>query len=258
MSTLTGLNVLLTRARHQIEAPARRLRELGANVICLPLIEIAPPESWELFDQAVERISDYDWVIFASANAVESFFNRLKVLGKTNVSAPRFATIGPRTSERLRTFGHTAAFEAEEFIAEKFVTGFPASAGERVLWPKANIGRMLIADELKRKGATVDTVHVYQSILPSNAETLATELELLIVEKSIDVITLASSQTVRNLRTLLGMVQMPTSALESVIVLAIGPETAKTAVEQLGKCDAQAAEYTVDGMIDSLLSLHRL
>jgi uroporphyrinogen-III synthase len=252
---LHGLNVLLTRASHQIEAPAARLRELGANVICLPLIEISPPDSWHALDQAVQHIADYDWIIFVSANAVDAFFNRLKTLDKQNLTFPRFASIGPKTTERLASHGHKADYQAEAFIAESFVANFPVASGQRVLWPKANIGRMLIADELGKKGVHVDAIHVYKTTLPSDAQTVATELELLIIEKSIDVITVASSQTVRNMRQLLDNVRMPITALKDVKILAIGPETARTAAEQLGKCDIQATEYTVDGMIDCLLSL---
>jgi uroporphyrinogen-III synthase len=257
MSKLNGLNVLLTRPSHQVEEPAARLRELGANVICLPLIEIAPPESWRTFDAAVSRMGDYNWIIFASANAVDAFFKRLEALGQKELNLPRIATIGRKTTERLQAYGHDVAFQAEQFVAESFVNGFPSNQGERVLWPKANIGRMLIAEELGKKGVRVDSIHVYQTTLPADSETVATELELLIIEKSIDVLTLASSQTARNLRKLLDIVHMPNSALSAVKILAIGPETAKTAVEELGKCDVQSKEYTVDGMIDSLLSLQR-
>lgn len=246
---LDGLNVLLTRAAHQVEAPAARLRELGANVICLPLIEIAPPESWDDLDKAITHIADYDWIIFVSANAVDAFFNRVK---GTTTKFPRFATIGPKTTERLRAHGQDAAFQAEAFVAESFIQDFPAKPGERILWPKASVGRMLIADELRKRAVNVEAVHVYQTKLPQEAFTVATELELLIIEKSIDVIMLASSQTVHNLRKLLDLVKVPTSALEHVTILAIGPITARTAIEQLGRCDIQASEYTAEGMIDSL------
>jgi uroporphyrinogen-III synthase len=259
---LDGLRVLVTRARHQSDSMSDQLQQLGAEVVCLPMIEILPPESWEPFDKATNDLPKYDWIIFASANAVNSFFARLnsdpRRCGTCHAKWPRFATIGPKTTQALREHGLQASYQAEEFVAESFAAGFPTPHDVRVLWPKTNIGRTLIADELTKAGARVEMVHCYRTALPTDAEEIARELHALLQDQAIDVITLASSQTAKNMRLLLNMVssddELP-SLLSPAKILAIGPETARTAQQQLLKCDIQAEEFTVEGMIEALLAL---
>ncbi len=43
MGKLAGVRIVVTRATHQAEELARPLRECGATVILVPVIEIAPP-----------------------------------------------------------------------------------------------------------------------------------------------------------------------------------------------------------------------
>jgi uroporphyrinogen-III synthase len=244
---LNGLRVLVTRAAHQADETAAKLRALGAEVVCLPMIAILPPESWQPFDEAIARLQEYHWVIFASSNAVDAFFNRI---AESKVF-PHFATIGPKTTAALERHGQQASYQAPSFVAESFVENFPATAGMRILWPKTNIGRTLIADELSKRGANVDVVFCYRTAMPENADSITTELEKLLTSNDIDIITLASSETAKNMSQLL----TNRALLSTTKILAIGPETARAAKEHLGKCDLQSDEYTLDGMIDCLLSL---
>ncbi len=102
---LKGLRVLVTRAAHQADETVEKLRALGAEVTALPVIEISAPESWEPFDKAAEMLESYDWIIFASVNAVNAFFDRLSKLNVPTTPNNKFATIGPRTTEALQHHG---------------------------------------------------------------------------------------------------------------------------------------------------------
>jgi uroporphyrinogen III methyltransferase/synthase len=246
------VRVLVTRALLQSDETIQKLRGVGAEVVYLPMIEILPPDSWEPFDTAVSRLSQFDWIVFASANAVDAFFTRVDFRGPF----PGFASIGPKTTAALKRHGQQATYQAESFVAESFVEKFPITDGMKVLWPKTNIGRTLIADELRKRGAYVETVFCYRTELPTNAASIAKDLKRLLQDKLIDVVLLASSQTAKNMRALLDMEGADLSLLSTVKILAIGPETARAAAQHLGKCDVQSSEYTLDGMIDSLLSLH--
>ena len=64
-----------------------RVEAQGAEVLQLPLIEFAPPETWEPLDQAIERLETYRWVIFTSTNGVEAFFLRLRALRQDAVAS---------------------------------------------------------------------------------------------------------------------------------------------------------------------------
>ncbi len=75
---LFGRGIVITRPEAQAEGLAELLRAAGARVIPFPVIRIAPPQSWEELDQALDRLEDYQWLIFTSANGVAFFFRRLR------------------------------------------------------------------------------------------------------------------------------------------------------------------------------------
>ena len=85
---LFGKRILITRPEAQSKTLAGELEEIGAQIISMPVIEIVEPDSWQELDQAIENITDYDWLIFASSNAVNSFANRLRAgCGEKRVDA---------------------------------------------------------------------------------------------------------------------------------------------------------------------------
>src|SRR5712671_8073097 len=77
---LSGWRVLTTRASRQSGGLAEPLREMGAEVVEIPTIEIKPPASYKALDAALANISKYDWLILTSVNGVEALFARLKKL----------------------------------------------------------------------------------------------------------------------------------------------------------------------------------
>src|SRR5258708_21529461 len=78
---LSGWRILTTRASKQSDGLAKPLREMGAEVVEIPTIEIKPPRSFKALDAALRNISKYDWLILTSVNGVEALFARLKNLG---------------------------------------------------------------------------------------------------------------------------------------------------------------------------------
>src|SRR5437879_2634574 len=71
---LRGWRILTTRASKQSGGLARPLRELGAEVIEIPTIEIRPPRSYKRLDDALRAIASYDWLILTSVNGVDPLF----------------------------------------------------------------------------------------------------------------------------------------------------------------------------------------
>ncbi len=201
---LQGLRVLVTRAEEQADSFAMLLQEQGATTIERALLAVQPASDYTKLDQALKELSQYDWVIFASHNAVKFTLQRLKALGLSAqaLSNCQLASIGAATSSSLNDAGLTVAFQPTAYVAESLAAELPQQtnlAGKRLLWPKTNIGRLLIAEELEAAGAKVDIAIAYESGLPANKEQLGVELVGLLHDKAIDVITLASAQTARNL-----------------------------------------------------------
>src|SRR5271166_6418278 len=77
---LSGVRVLVGRARHQASALCAGLRDLGAEVLEIPFIEIRKPRSYKALDAALKNLSDYDWLILTSVNGVDALWQRLRKL----------------------------------------------------------------------------------------------------------------------------------------------------------------------------------
>src|SRR5262249_45080612 len=103
---LRGLRVLVTRPRQQAGELMSRLTTLGAVPVLLPAVEAKPPADWGPVDRAIERVNEYDWLVFTSVNGVSFFLERLLALGKDLRALGRahLAAIGPKTAERLAEY----------------------------------------------------------------------------------------------------------------------------------------------------------
>ena len=77
---LSGIRVLVGRARHQASALSRELRQQGAEVVEIPFIEIRKPRSFRPLDSALKNLQEYDWLILTSVNGVEAMWNRMEKL----------------------------------------------------------------------------------------------------------------------------------------------------------------------------------
>ncbi len=272
---LKGCRIVVTRSKKQAASLSDKLKALGAEVYEFPVIAIDPPLSWKPLDSSIEKIKNYDWVLFASANAVDAFMARAEVIGigKEELDNTRFAVIGPGTALSLEQRGIKPHFCPSSFIAETLVAEFPEypnMSGGRLLWPRTNVGRTYVIDKFKEAGAVIDVVESYRTSLPPNEQDIADRLTTLLSKSVIDVITLASAQSARNLSTIirtglekkLGDKNIPVpigldairNALSGVVVATIGPETSESARKHLGKVDVEADEYTIDGLIRAVVS----
>ena len=72
---LFGLRIAVTRTHAQAPALTRQLEDLGASCIEVPTIRIErPSDDYAALDTAIDKISQYDWLIFTSTNGVDAFF----------------------------------------------------------------------------------------------------------------------------------------------------------------------------------------
>src|SRR5579862_7050770 len=120
---LSGLRVLVGRARHQAGALSSGLRKLGAAVIEIPFIEIRKPRSFRPLDSALKNLREYDWLILTSVNGVEALWDRLKKLhirknGLTNLNV---VAIGPATKRAIEKRGIHVDVMPHEYVAESVV-----------------------------------------------------------------------------------------------------------------------------------------
>jgi len=251
---LIGKRIVVTRARAQAESLARRIEELGGEVIEFPTIEIQPPESFAAFDAAIEKIASHDWLIFTSVNSIEPFLSRLQRKGKTvaSLTALKIGAIGPETAKRLEESGLHPSLVPARYQAEGILDAVAPEAirGKRVLIPRAAEAREILPDTLRRWGAFVDVVVAYRTRLPViDVAPLAERLD----RNEIHVITFTSSSTVRNFVRLFGDKNLDAIVADSAIAC-IGPITARTVEESGGHPDIIAEEFTIPDMVQAVVA----
>jgi uroporphyrinogen-III synthase len=204
---LSGLRVLVGRARHQASALSSGLKTLGADVIEIPFIEIRKPQSYKPLDDALKKLNQYDWLILTSVNGVEALASRMKKL-RINPAAFQqleLAAIGPATRKQIEALGLKAAVVPKRYIAESVVESLRGKVeGKRVLLARAKVARDVIPRELRQMGAKVDVAEAYETIVPRSSRKSLQDL-VIDPKRRPHIVCFTSSSTVRNFAELLGL-----------------------------------------------------
>lgn len=247
---LAGQFVMATRPRAESDRLRTRLVQLGAQVIDHPVIRIEPPDDWGPVDQALDRLTQYDWLVFSSANGVRSLLERAAARPGNSqpLAAMRIAAIGPGTADELARYGLSAALVPDQFRAESLAEALARVGGTRFLLARASRGREVLADQLAAAGATVEQVVVYASRdVPAADPAVAAEL----AAGRIDWITVTSSAIARALVRLFG------PDLRRSRLATISPITSATLKELGYERAAEAETYTMDGLIEAIVAAPR-
>jgi uroporphyrinogen III methyltransferase/synthase len=248
---LFGKRVAITRAREQAGVLHEELAALGAEIIEIPTIEIRPPDSWEPLDTAIRRLEEFHYLLVTSANGVRNFLARLAVSGR-DVRALKGLTIsaiGPATAAEFARTGVKVDLLPAEYVAEGLLAALADRdlRGKAFLIPRARVARDLVPRVLEERGAHVEVVEAYQTVMP---EISPGELARLLSPPP-DAITFTSSSTAANFAKLLGESQLAES-LRGAAIASIGPITSQT-LRKLGfKVTLEAQESTMAGLVQAL------
>jgi uroporphyrinogen III methyltransferase/synthase len=244
---LHGRRVVVTRARAQASGLAKRLRDLGAEVVELPAIRIVPLLESEAVQRAVDSIRDYALVCLTSPNGVHLLFEALHAAGldARALSNATIAAIGPGTARVLARGGIVADIIPERFVAESLVEalGEIEVSGKRVLVARAADARDVIPEHLSDRGAKVDVVGLYETVREEPSA------EAVKAAQNADYVTFTSSSTVRNLTEALGD-RFPHSAR----IVSIGPVTSEAARDAGLEVHVEAERHDIEGLLTALLA----
>ena len=163
---LAGCEVIVTRPAGQQAELVARIRAAGGKPILAPVISIGPPASWAAVDAAIGRLDTYDWIVFASANGVRGFLDRLRLAGRDGraLGTARLAAIGPATRASLEAAGYVCDLVPGDYRSEGLVEALAEQPpGGRFLLVRAAAGRDLLRRELEARGHEVDEVAAYAS-----------------------------------------------------------------------------------------------
>ncbi|HEX2916775.1 MAG TPA: uroporphyrinogen-III synthase [Chloroflexia bacterium] len=257
---LLGHRVVVTRAREQASSVVAQLTALGADAIEFPVIKIVDPPTFVPMDRAVARLADFDWVVFTSVNGVDCFWKRLKMAGKDAraFAKAKICAIGPATAAALEERSLVPDLIPQRYVAEGILEELKVEPGQKFLLPRADIAREALVEGLQAKGAIVENVIAYSTVAGGEegpGSINPAELVKLLNNGEIDAVTFTSSSTVRNFARRLATatdIALPV-LLEKTTVACIGPITAGTARELGLTIGLEAPEFTIDGLIKSLV-----
>ena len=251
---LFGKTIVVTRARRQASDLVKQLNELGAECIECPTIEIVPPVDDQPMRQAIEKISDYDWLVFTSVNGVLRFFNLLFDMGKDvrKLGHLKLCTIGPVTARQLMDYGLKTDILPETYRAESVVQAFEQTnmRNKRVLLPRAKEARTVLPNALREMGAVVDEVTAYQTIAVKGHDP---EIVSRIHNADVHMVTFTSSSTVNNFCNIFPDCINNEHFKKQVRIASIGPITSETARKKGLTVSVEAEEYTIPGLVKAIV-----
>jgi uroporphyrinogen III methyltransferase/synthase len=246
---LFGKRIVVTRATQQAPALSEKLRELGADVIEMPATQIARLDLAPL-RAAIDKISDNDWLIFTSQNAVAIFWEQLLGRGRDAraLAGLKIAAVGPATAGALLEHGITVDVIPQRFVAEgliEILRGRDDIARRKVLYVTAEGAREVLATALREMGADVTVIEAYRSIADGEgAEKLARAIEA----GKVDLATFTSASAVRGYIDAVGedlALRVPAAS--------IGPQTSDALRDAGIEVKVDAEESTIDGLVSAVL-----
>ncbi len=244
---LFGTSVLVAGSRRTSSKLRQRLTVLGAEVLTQAAIRVGPPPDWSFADAALDRLGEYDWLVFTSGNGVDGLLGRIFEGGDDvrSLGRVRIAALGKGTAERLGHYNIKADLIPDRVDATRLAETLTRDApGGAFLLARASGDRPVLAEELEELGAGVDQIPVYRTVeVEEPNEDVADALRA----GEVTWITVTSSPTARSLVSLYG------DLLKSSRLVSISPLTSATLKEMGYEAALEASPHTVDGMMEALL-----
>lgn len=200
---LKGAHILVTRPKHQAETLCQLIEQQGGVPVRFPTIEIVGLDDNISATNAFNLLSNAQWLIFTSANAVN--FALAAIGGKIRqLTKARIAVIGKATAKTLDLAGTEidvlpeSGFDSEALLA---MPQMQQVSNQSILIVKGKGGREELANGLRFRGANVNYLDVYKRVMPHQDNA---ELTGLLTNNKLSVIVITSGEALENLLTMLG------------------------------------------------------
>ena len=227
---LDGLRVLVTRPAHQAGPLAQRIQEAGGVARLFPVVEIVDPEDLLPLNRVVDRLDSFDLAIFISPNAVNRAMDHI-LSRRTLPTRLRLACVGRGSARELQRLGYTDVITPLARADSEALLALPALrtvAGKKIVIFRGDGGRAVLGDGLTARGASVEYVECYRRIQPlTDASSLIADWR----QGKVDVVSVTSTQGLKNLYALMG--EVGRSCLLNTPIVVLSERTAR-ACRELG------------------------
>ena len=252
---LTGVRVVVTRAREQSHEFTAALEALGADVLAIPVIAVRPPPDMGALDVAARNVAGYDWLVFTSVNGVRFFFEALareKIDSQALIrKGVKIAAVGSQTAHAVRERGAVVELTPDAFSSDELLQALRLRgdlADNRFLLARADVADSALPEALIKAGAQVNALTAYVTEIEREAGRAGLALAKLRANGA-QFITFTSGSTVRAFLELFG----PSAAADlSARWISIGPQTSAAIREAGFAVHAEASPHTVAGLVEAV------
>ena len=254
---LLNKTIVITRTVEQSKESSEIFKELGANVITFPTLDIVPPSSWKEFDKIVKSRTKIDFIIFTSAHSVKMFDRRCSDLNLTlDYSELKVTAIGNKTAAVCSRYNIPVHIIPQKFSSEGVVeelSGFNLK-DKIVFIPRSEIGREELPEGLEKLGAVIKAAPVYNVSIPPE-DKVAKYIEILKNSKP-DLFIFTSPSTFENFLEIL-KINNPVKYFKSFDVAAIGPTTRTAIDSHYVNVNIIPKEYTLSGLAKAIVEYYK-
>ena len=236
---LFGKRILVTRPKERSGTLCGKLRENGAEVVEMPAIKTVPILENKSLKNTLERLGEYDYLVFTSPAGVKIFFDELRECRRDirSLGTARIAAIGKGTQKELEERGLICDLVPEIYDGEHLgiLLGETAKDGEKILIPRAAEGNQQLIQEIeKRTKAEITDLPIYETVYePARFE-----------PEHVDMAVFTSASTVK------GFAQTTQNLdIEEILAVCIGKQT-EVAAKALGMRTVTAEEATIDSLVE--------
>lgn len=264
-SGLKGKVIAITRPAGQAEEAGKLIKERGGVPYYIPAIEIKGLSNFAPIKKFVTELVklQIDYVIFMSTNGIKYLFDAAESLKQTNqlkegLAATFVIAVGPRTAEVLEKEYHIhVSLIPNKYSSEGLIECFEEGEveGKRIRIPRTSNATPTLTEKLKKMGAYVEEIYVYESGLPSDKKIKEKFYEDLTAGK-IDAIVFGSGLSAKNIFKMLteraSMERLNCILNSKVTTVAIGPTTGEALKEMGVKVDVIPEDYLFEKALTAL------
>ncbi len=247
----------MTRPGHQAAALSQRLAALGAEVVTLPLLEIAPTPVdspvYQTLKNCFFNLDQYHSVIFVSANAARLGYDWIDSIWPQLPVRIHWLAVGSATQRTLIQLGVDAETGASSMDSEALLQHpqLHNLTGKRILICRGQGGRELLYEQLTARGAQVDYAELYSRERPVYS---VRDIERLIYNQPLSVMLVSSGEALDNFANLLArpVCAAAGSSLKEVRLIVPSDRVAEAACRYGFRHCVVASNATDDAMIQAI------
>jgi uroporphyrinogen-III synthase/AcrR family transcriptional regulator len=254
---LINKTIVITRTVEQSKESSEIFKQLGANVIIFPTLDIVPPSSWKEFDKIVKSKTKIDFIIFTSAHAVKMFVKRCTDLNlEVDYNSLKVTAIGNKTSAACNRFNIPVHIIPKKFSSEGVVEELSTfNLKDKIVFiPRSEIGREDLPEGLEKLGAVIKAAPVYNVSIPTE-DKIANHLKIL-KNSTPDLFIFTSPSTFENFLKIL-KINNPVKYFKNYDIAAIGPTTRAAIENHYVNVNIMPKEYTLNGLAKAIVEYYK-